>query len=256
MTADQDTIRALRTLLEDDVTDLPDRVFDAVLADLPVTRQVRPWLRRPLRSAPVRYAFLVAVAVTALSVGLILNGGAGTLGGPVAPASPSPSASTSIASPSTSPSPSPRPGTATPPANWPSPAILVPATPLPSPVGSALPADLIGREYDTDPMSTQGIQAEVLVLRAADDPHCVAMYGGRSTCFTILWTPNYPKHITDPAVRGPARVVDAKLVLGFALVPNDPTCEGTSSTYSISADGWTLDGVDVPACSYRRFVRH
>jgi hypothetical protein len=134
--------------------------------------------------------------------------------------------------------------------------VLTPATPLPSPAGATLPADLIGREYVSDPMHALGIQAEVLTLRAADDPHCAAMYRGRSTCFTILWTPNYPKHVDDPAVRGPARIVDGKLVLGFALVPNDPDCEGTSSSYAISADGSTLDGVDVSTCSYRRFVRH
>ena len=166
-------------------------------------------------------------------------------------ASPAPSAAAVISR-----SPAPKPGTATPPAGWPTPVVLTPATPLPRPAGSALAADLIGREYVTDPIHTEGIQAEVLTLRAADDPHCVAMYGGTSTCFTILWTPNYPKHVNDPAVRGPARIVDGKLVLGWALVPNDPDCEGTSATYSISADGWTLDGVNVPACSDRRYVRH
>jgi len=39
MTADRETVRALRSLFEDDVTVLPDRVFDAVLGELPVTRQ-------------------------------------------------------------------------------------------------------------------------------------------------------------------------------------------------------------------------
>jgi hypothetical protein len=255
MTADRDTVRALRSLFDEDVSILPDRIFDAVLADLPVTRQERPWLGRPFRSGRIGYAIVVAVAVIAFAVGFAVYGNLGGVGAPVspvAPASPSPSAS----NPSASPSPSPRPGTATPPANWPSPVILAPASPLPSPAGSALPADLIGREYDSDPPSTQGIQAEILTLRAADDPHCMALYGGSSTCFTILWTPNYPKHVSDPAVRGPARIVGGNLVLGFALVPNDPACERTTSTYSISADGWTLNPLIVPDCSYRRFVRH
>jgi hypothetical protein len=165
------------------------------------------------------------------------------------PASPSSSSAIAYGSPA------PKPGTATPPAGWPTPAILTPSSPLPSPAGSALPADLIGREYVGAPIVTQGIQAEVLTLRAADDPHCAAMYKGTSTCFTILWTPNYPKHVDDPAVRGSARIVDGKLVLGWTLVPSDPQCEGTSSTYAISADGWILDGVKVDPCSYQKFVK-
>jgi hypothetical protein len=167
-------------------------------------------------------------------------------------ASPTPSASSAVAKPS----PTLKPGTATPPAGWPTPAILVPPSPLPSPPGAALPADLIGREYVTAPMHVQGIQAEVMTLRAADDPHCAALYRGTSTCFTILWTPNYPKHVDDPAVRGPARIVNGKLVLGWALVPSDQNCEGTSSSYSISADGWTLDGFNVSECGDARYVRY
>src|SRR4029077_10286818 len=98
-------------------------------------------------------------------------------------------------------------------------------------------------------------QALVLTLRGADDPHCVALYGGpRSTCFTILWRPGYPKHFSDPGVRGSARIVDDKLVLGFDLVPFDQPCEGTSSTYAISGDRSTLTGIDWPACSFSGFT--
>jgi len=259
MTADRETVHALRSLLEDDVTVLPDRIFDAVLADLPVTRQERPifgrgaWLGRPRAAIAVA---MVAVAVIAFAVGFGLYGGFGgnTIGGPFPTASPTPTASPSIAV--APPSPTLKPGTATPPAGWPTPQVLVPSSPLPSPSGSALPADLIGREYVSDPINTQGIQAEVMTLRAADDPHCAAMYHGASTCFTILWTPNYPKHIDDPAVRGSARIVDGKLVLGWALVPFDPNCEGQSFTYSISPDGWTLNGMQVSDCADRRYVRH
>jgi hypothetical protein len=255
MTADRDAARALRALFDDDVTVMPGRVLDAVLAEIPVTRQQRRW---PWSSIPIRSLQLVAamaVLAVAITAGLGLMGRSGGIGGP--PSSPTPGPSPT-ASPTRSPIPSstPAPGYATPPAGWPTPAVLVPASPLPSPSGSPLPADLIGREYTSDPPTIQGIQAEVLTLRAADDPHCAALYGGSSTCFTILWTPNYPKHVNDPAVRGPARIVDGKLELGFALVPNDPECEGTTSIYAISADGWTLDQVDAPNCSYRRFVRH
>lgn len=260
MTAEREAVRALRNLLDDDVTVLPDRIFDAVLADLPVTRQERPIFGRGARLGRFRFAIagvVVAIAVIAFAVGLGLNGGFGGVGGPLPSAgSPSPATPSPSAAPSAHRSPTPKPGTATPPAGWPTPVVLVPASPLPSPSGSPLPADLIGREYVSAPINTQGIQAEVLTLRAADDPHCAAMYGGTSTCFTILWTPNYPLHVSDPAVRGSARIADGDLVLGWALVPNDPQCEGTVSTYSISADGWILDGIEVPACSYQKFVRH
>ena len=256
MTADRETVRAMRSLFEDDVTVLPDRVFDAVLGELPVTRQERPWLGRPVRLTPLRSLIVVAVAVIAFAFGFILYGGFGSSGGFGPPAgSPSPSLSSPSASAAARHSPTPKPGTATAPAGWPTPVVLTPATPLPSPAGSALPAVLIGRQYVTDPIHTDGIQAEVMTLRAANDPHCMAMFGGRSTCFTILWTPNFPNHVSDPAVRGPARIVNGKLVLGWALVPNDPNCEGQSATYSISADGWTLDGVNVPDCLDPGYVR-
>ena len=110
--------------------------------------------------------------------------------------------------------------------------------------------------YNVHPFEVDGDQALVLTLRGPDDPHCTAMYGGTSTCFTILWTPNYPKHVQDPAVRGAARIVDGNLALEFSVVPYDPVCEGTTSTYVISDDRWTLEGVDVPPCSFRGFVRH
>ena len=89
MTANRDTIHALRSLFEDDVTVLPDRVFDAVLADLPVTRQQRPILgrwRRPFRVASIRYAILVGVAVVAFAVGFTLYGNLGSVTGPAGPA--------------------------------------------------------------------------------------------------------------------------------------------------------------------------
>jgi len=206
--------------------------------------------------ALVGLLFTVAVLVAACgsSIGSTApSSPAASTAEPASPmASPTPSASSAVAiSTATL-----KPGTATPPAGWPTPAVLVPASPLPSPGGSALPAVLIGRQYVTDPIHTQGIQAEIMTLRAAHDPHCMAMFGGTSTCFTILWTPNYPSHINDPAVRGPARIVNGKLVLGWALVPNDPNCEGQSATYAISADGWTLDGVNVPDCPDRGYVRY
>jgi hypothetical protein len=148
------------------------------------------------------------------------------------------------------------PGYGSAPPGWPTNAPVPPASPLPSPTGDPLPADLVGRVYNSNPIEVDGDQALILTLRGPDDPHCTAMYGGASTCFTILWTPNYPMHVQDPAVRGAARMVAGNLALEFSIVPYDPVCEGTTSTYAVSEDGWTLQGIDVPSCSFRGFVRH
>jgi hypothetical protein len=258
MTTDRQIEAGFRALLADDLTMVPDRVLDAVFADLPVTRQRRRGVGIPgLPSlTPVRLGLAVTAIAVVVAVGLGRLPGSDGVGGPAAPsASPSPSVAPS---PSPSPSETPRPGYGTAPPSWPTNPPLVPASPLPDPTGEPLPTDLIGREYTLDPPGIQDHQALVLTLRAADDPHCAAMYQGRSTCFTMLWTPNYPLHVKDAAVRGPARMDGDRLVLGWALIPEDPQCEGTTSTaYTVSADGWTLDAVDVPPCDFpARFVRH
>jgi len=252
MTTDTATERALRALLEDDVTMLPDRVLDAIVAELPLRRQRRrSWL--PPRSRGLVGAMAAVALIVAFGIGLGLRPGG--VAAPRATPTPTPSpAATPSSTPSPTPLPSPGYGSAPP--DWPAPMPVSPPTPLPDPAGDPVPANLAGREYNVDPPSVQGLQAEILTLRAADDPHCIALYEGRSTCFTILWTPNYPKHVQDPAVRGSARIVDGNLVLAFDLVPNEPSCQGTTSTYKVSADGSTLDGVHVPGCSYRRFTAH
>jgi hypothetical protein len=203
----------------------------------------------------LRVAIVLALCAVSLTAGLGLVARNAGVGGPSGPTLVPPSNSPSP-SPSATPSVTPSPGYGSAPPGWIAPAPLVPATPLPDPDGDLLPDTLVGREYNTDPFDTQGMQGMVLTLRGADDPHCTAMFDVPSTCFTILWTPNYPKHASDKAVRGPARIVDGNLVLEFALVPDDPACEGTSSTYSISPDAWTLRALDVPACSYQGFTRH
>ena len=250
MTSDTATERALRALLEDDVTVLPDRVLDAIVAELPLRRQRRSWL------LPRPRGLVGAVAAVALIVAVVVGFGLrpGGVGGPLATPTPTPSP-TATPSPTPSPTPLPSPGYGSAPPDWPSPMPVSPPAPLPDPAGDPLPANLVGREYNVDPPSTQGSQAEVLTLRPADDPHCKALYGGRSTCFTILWTPNYPKHDQDPAARGSARIVDGNLVLAFDLVPNDPSCEGTAATLKVSADLSTLDAV-TPGCAYERFTAH
>ena len=213
--------------------------------------------QRAGQGAILRFAVVLALVAVSVTAGLGLLSRNSGVGGPALPTlAPPPVSPSPSPSPSPTPSITPVPGYGSAPPGWQTPAPLVPSTPLPDPAGEALPATLVGREYNIDPSITQDSQALVLTLRGADDPHCAAMYDGLSTCFTILWTPNYPTHVSDKAVRGPARIVDGKLVLGFALVPDDPACEGTSSTYSISPDGWTLRGTDVPACSFQSFTRH
>jgi hypothetical protein len=205
----------------------------------------------------LRFAVVMALVAVSVTAGLGLIARNAEIGGPSQPTlAPPPASPSPSPTPSPSPSITPRPGDGTAPPDWPTNAPLVPATPLPDPSGKPLPSAYVGRVYDTAPKEVQGMQGLLMTLRAADDPQCTAMFGGRSTCFTVLWTPNYPKHINDKAVRGPARIVDGNLVLGFALVPEDPGCEGTSSTYRISPDGWTLDGIDVPPCSILGFTRH
>ena len=171
---------------------------------------------------------------------------------PIPTATPSPAPTPSLAPSGT---PLPVAGYGPVPSGWPTPMPVAPPSPLPDPPGQPIPAELIGRQYNVDPPSVLGTQAEVLTLRPADDPHCKALYGGRSTCFTILWTPNYPKHVQDPAVRGSARIVAGNLVLAFDLVPYGPECEGTSATFKVSDDLSTLDAIK-PGCQYRRFTAH
>ncbi len=126
---------------------------------------------------------------------------------------------------------------------------VVPTSPLPDPSGDALPSDLVGRTYGVNPPETLDDRELMLTLRAADDPHCMAMYDGRSTCFTVLWS---PAKTGDPGARGSATIVDGKLVLGFALVPFDKSCVGASATYAYEDAGQTLRGI-TPACGFPGF---
>ena len=246
MTTDREAARALRALFDDDITVLPDRVLDQVLTELPANRQQRwgPWSRlaavRPLMTAAVLVVLLTLMTAVAVRY-------QGSADHPT----PSP-APTGAAAPSASVAP----GYGTAPPGWPTPAPLAPVGALAAVHGAALPDDLVGRRFNAGPRDVQGSQALVLELRSADDPHCTALYGGASTCFTILWTPNYPKHVTDPGVRGSARIVDGRLELRFDLVPFDEPCVGTISTYDISPDRSRLTGVDVPDCSFSGFTAH
>lgn len=107
MSTNRDTTRVVRSWLDDGVTALPDRVLDAVLEQVSVTPQRRPWLawrpftmRNALRIALVAAAAVVLAAV--IGTNLLPASDVPGTGGPVVspPASPSPT-------PSPSPSPVP-----------------------------------------------------------------------------------------------------------------------------------------------------
>jgi hypothetical protein len=118
MNRDDDFIGQLEDYLEsfDGVTPLPGRVRDAVQADLPLTRQVRParGMGRVLNmvsqaSTGARMGLAAAVVVAAVVLGAaVMNNGRVSQGIGSVPATASPSPSTSV-SPSTSTPPTPSP---------------------------------------------------------------------------------------------------------------------------------------------------
>ena len=233
--------------LEGLVDRAPSTTLPAVTAAVPLITQRRP-RRSPWRTSTMtRFALLGATAALVAAVGV-----AG-----LALTSRSPAPDVGGQSPSASPIPSPGPSASQPAITTPpwlsTPGPVFPTTALPDPVGEPLPDDLVGRTYAGDPPHLQRTQELILTLRAADDPHCAALYPDGSTCFTILWTPNWPKHVTDPAARGAARIVDGDLALRFDWVPDDKACEGQTSTYAIDDDGANLSGL-ATACGFPAFT--
>ena len=110
MSLDPDTTRIVRSWLDEGVTQLPDRVLDAVLDQVPATPQSRAtwWPARRLQSMNTLLKFgLAAAVVLALAVFIGINtlGTSGTnVGGPGAEPTPSPEAS--VVEPTAEPSPS------------------------------------------------------------------------------------------------------------------------------------------------------
>jgi len=99
MNADRETTRIVRSWLEDGVTRLPDPILDAVLDELPSTRQRRAsWW--PLRLPQTNMAFTFGIAAAAvviaalLGVRLLLPDGSGD-GSPGDQPSPTPATSSS-----------------------------------------------------------------------------------------------------------------------------------------------------------------
>jgi len=235
MNDDRTLERAARSWLELGPTQAPDRAVDAALSRIQTTRQERglslPW-SHPRVGPAMRFAGAAIVAVLVVGLAVYALRPMSNVGPPGPTAAPSPTA------------------TATP--NYPTSPPFVLQSALPVPPGDPLPANFIGRTYEPVPAEVQGTQRTVLTLRAADDPQCVGIYGGASTCFTVLWEPNGPSHVNDPGARGSARIVDGNLVLGFAWVPNSQSCEQTFGTFAIEDAGATLRGI-VSVCAYSGF---
>jgi hypothetical protein len=110
MTASRDTERLIRAFLDEGVTELPERVYDAVRSDIDRTHQrvvIGSW-RTPDMNTFAKFAIAAAAALVVALVGYNLLPSDTGRGG-IPPVSPSPSMTVSptiTASPSPSPSPS------------------------------------------------------------------------------------------------------------------------------------------------------
>jgi hypothetical protein len=96
VSTDRDTTRIVRSWLDEGVTQLPDRVLDAVLDQVPATPQRRalwwPARRFPfMNSAMLRYGAVAAAVVVAALIGLQLLPGGNFGSGPEATPTPTPS---------------------------------------------------------------------------------------------------------------------------------------------------------------------
>ena len=106
MSTDREVTRIVRSWLEEGVTALPDRVLDAVLDQVPATRQRRAWWparRLPDMNTPIRIAMAAAVVVVLALVGLNLMPKSPGVGGPSTPAPTATPVQTSSPAPSATP---------------------------------------------------------------------------------------------------------------------------------------------------------
>lgn len=231
MTDDRSLERAARSFIEPGPTRAPEAAVERALGIIQTTPQERN-LRIPRRFSSMSMLARAAAAAAIVAVGVVFL----ALRPPSGVGSAQPTATPGVtAAPTASPAVD-RP--------------MFPSSPFPDPAGSALPSSLIGRVYRVEPAEIKDGRQLVLTLRGADDPHCLAMYGGRSTCFTVLWSP----YKDDPGARGSARIVGGNLVLGVAFAPFDVPCVGQSATYAVGDAGATLRGIDPPACTFPGFV--
>lgn len=112
MSSDPETTRIVRSWLDEGVTELPGRVLDAVLDELPATpqRRVTWWPARRISTVNsiIKFGLAAAVVVVAALIGINYLGGGGTnVGGPGVEPTPTPEAS--LAEPTATPEPSSTP---------------------------------------------------------------------------------------------------------------------------------------------------
>jgi len=115
MTVSRDPDRIIRAFIDEGLTELPDRVYDAVRSDIDRTRQrvvIGPWRTPSMNSfAKVLIAAAAVVVVAIVGINLLPRTGGDVGGGPAPTPSPSASASpTASAQPSPSPVAFPGPG--------------------------------------------------------------------------------------------------------------------------------------------------
>ena len=106
MSADPETTRIVRSWLDEGVTQLPDRVLDAVLDELPATPQRRatwwPARRLSARSTTLKFGLAAVVAAVVVLIGINTFGTSNTnVGGPGSD-TPTPTPEASITEPSPS----------------------------------------------------------------------------------------------------------------------------------------------------------
>jgi hypothetical protein len=106
MTVSRDPDRIIRAFIDEGLTELPDRVYDAVRSDIDRTRQrvvIGPWRTPSMNSfAKILIAAAAVVVVAFVGINLLPRPGGNVGGGVVLSPSPTPS-------PALSPSPSPAP---------------------------------------------------------------------------------------------------------------------------------------------------
>ena len=110
MSTEREMTHIVRSWLDEGVTQLPDRVLDAVLDQVPATRQRRStwWPARRLSvDTIIKFGLAAAVAAVVVLIGINSLGGTSSVGGPGVEPTPAPEAS--IAEPTATPEPSSTP---------------------------------------------------------------------------------------------------------------------------------------------------
>jgi len=107
MSGDPETTRIVRSWLDDGVTQLPDRVLDRVLDQVPATPQRRatwwPARRTEPMNAMLKFGLAAAVVAVIILIGVTSLGGSSNVGGPAVEPTPSPEASAAEPTPEPSP---------------------------------------------------------------------------------------------------------------------------------------------------------